>query len=375
MKMKSLFTVLLAVCTMLAACEENPYGPTNGHQNGNAQEPEEKPEEKPEEIVKGEFAEGADISWITQMEEDGQKFYNAEGKETECTELMKEIGFDAIRLRVWVDPQDGWCAKEDVLEKAKRAQELGMRIMIDFHYSDSWADPSKQNPPAAWNSYNVAEMTAAVKSHTSDILQTLKDNGVEVEWVQTGNEVNGGMLWPSGKVQDRSAAEFISFVNAGYDAAKNIYPSVKSIIHVSNGHEEGLFDWFFNLMKLGGARYDIIGMSLYPSWWENGGWCDWKTNVDKCIANIKSMNSKYAKPVMICEIGMPVSEPQMSKEAFRYVLDQTKKIEDCHGIFCWEPQTDGLWKPSSYEALGWNAYDKGAFKNGRPTIALDPFKN
>lgn len=331
--------------------------------------------EKPAEIRKNGFAEGADISWATQMESDGQKFLNAAGAETECTALMKEIGFDAIRLRVWVDPEDGWCGKEDVLTKAKRAQALGMRLMIDFHYSGSWADPSKQTPPEAWKGHGLVQMGNAVAEHTSDVLNSMKDSGIDVEWVQIGNEVNGGMLWPSGKVQGNSAENFTAFLNHGYDAVKEVYPEAKVIVHVSNGHDSGLFEWFFNLMRVNKAEYDLIGMSLYPSWWENGGWNDWKPVVDKCIANIKSLNSTFGKPVIICETGMPVNEPQMSKDAVRYILDETKKIDDCHGVFWWEPQTDGKWKPSSYTALGWNAYDKGAFKDGRPTIALDPFKD
>lgn len=363
--MRHLLAITFAAAAMAAtsSCGEDPYGPTH-----NTPEPE-----KPVEITKNGFAEGADISWATQMEKDGQKFYDSTGKEAECTALMKEIGFDAIRLRVWVDPEDGWCGKEDVLVKAKRAQALGMRIMIDFHYSDSWADPSKQTPPAAWKDYDVPAMAEAVSKHTTEVLQLLKDNGVDVEWVQTGNEVNSGMLWPKGKVQGSSASEFVRFVNAGYAAAKKIYPSAKVIVHVSNGHEAGLFDWFFNLMKANNAKYDLIGMSLYPTWWENGGYNDWRIPVNACISNIKSLSGTIGKPVMICEFGMPVNEPQMAKEATQHILDETRKIEDCHGVFYWEPQTDGKWKPSSYAALGWNAYDKGAFKDGRPTTALGPF--
>ena len=102
-----------------------------------------------QEIDRTAFAKGADISWVTEMESKGMKFYNAEGKERECTALMKEIGFNSIRLRVWVNPADGWNGKEDVLAKAIRAQRLGMRIMIDFHFSDTWADPAHQTVPAA----------------------------------------------------------------------------------------------------------------------------------------------------------------------------------------------------------------------------------
>lgn len=322
-----------------------------------------------------EFVKGADISWVTEMEKDGVTFHDSSNRNCECTALMKGIGFDAIRLRVWVDPEDGWCGKEDVLIKAKRAHELEMKLMIDFHYSDFFADPGKQNPPAAWKDKDIAAMELAVKSHTREVLQTLKDNGIAVEWVQIGNEVNQGMLWPLGKVQGNDAGNFVRLLNAGYDTAKNIYPDADVILHVSNGHDSELFDWFFGLMQANDARYDIIGMSLYPSWWENGGWCDWRTNVNKCLSNIKSVNTRFGKPVMICETGMPVSEPQMAKEAIRYILDETRKIEGCRGVFYWEPQTDGVWKPSGYTELGWGAYNMGAFKNGRPTETLEPFSN
>ena len=365
-----LIPAIIAIVALIS-CNENPYGPTN-YTPGT---PQETPQEKPDDQIKVSFAEGADISWLTQMEADGQKFHTADGKDTDCMSLMKEIGFDAIRLRVWVDPEEGWCGKEDVLAKAKRAQNEGMRIMIDFHYSDSWADPGKQNPPAAWKNHDITQLTQDVENHTREVLKLLKDNNIDIEWVQTGNEVNNGMLWPSGKVEGKTAGNFISLVNTAYGVVKELYPSAKVILHVSNGHDAGLFEWFFDLMQSGNARYDIIGMSLYPVWWENGGWNDWKVNTDKCIANIKSMNSRYGKPVILCETGMPVSEPQMAKEALKYILEQTRKIKDCHGVFYWEPQTDGVWKPSSYDALGWGAYSMGAFKNGRPTAALDPFKN
>lgn len=363
MKIRRFLTMALAAAAMLA-CNEDRHTP----------DPEKPDTETPSETVKGKYAEGADISWVTQMEADGQKFYNAAGKEMECTTLMKELGFNAIRLRVWVDPFNGWCAKEDVLVKAKRAQALGMRIMIDFHYSDTWADPSNQKTPAAWAALLIYELASAVETHTKETLQLLKDNKVDVEWVQVGNETNSGMLHPMGKISD-NADNYAILANKGYDAVKSVYPEAKVIIHRSEGHKANECKWLFSQLKKNNVKYDIIGLSLYPTWWENNGWCAWKPVVDDCLANIKSLTSTFGKPVMICEIGMPVWEPQMSKEAIQYILDETRKIEDCHGVFYWEPQTDGVWKPASYAALGWNAYDKGAFKNGKATIALDPFKN
>ena len=206
------------------------------------------------------------------------------------------------------------------------------------------------------------------------MLQLLKDNDIDVEWVQVGNEVNNGMLHPEGNIdKEENRLNFLKFFNAGYDAVKNIYPKAKVLLHRSNGHQTDEFDWFLSQMKGLNLKYDIIGMSLYPSWWENGGWSDWRGTAEACLTNIASFSDRYGKPVIICETGMPVSEPQMAKEAMQYILDGARKIKDCHGVFYWEPQTDGKWKPSSYAALGWNAYSLGAFADGRPTAALDPF--
>lgn len=142
------------------------------------------------------FAKGADISWLTEMEASGKKFYNTKGSEQDCMTLLRDLGTNSVRIRVWVDPADGWSGKQDVLVKAWRAKKLGERIMIDFHYSDSWADPGKQNIPAAWTDFkdDLTKMKAAVAEHTKDVLTTLKNNGIDVEWIQIGNETRTGML-------------------------------------------------------------------------------------------------------------------------------------------------------------------------------------
>ncbi|MBO5000775.1 MAG: glycosyl hydrolase 53 family protein, partial [Bacteroidaceae bacterium] len=131
------------------------------------------------------FYKGADISWVTEMESKGHKFYNAKGEERECTALMKEYGMNAVRLRVWVNPEkhNNWCNKEDMLVKALRAKELGMEVMVNFHYSDWWADPAKQNIPEAWSGHTYEEMKQDVANHTREVLQFLKDNGITPKWV------------------------------------------------------------------------------------------------------------------------------------------------------------------------------------------------
>lgn len=142
---------------------------------------------------------GADISGTTHDEARGVYSTDTLGNERENTRLMKDYGMNAVRLRVWVNPHGGWSGKEDVLEMARRAKQLGMEIMIDFHYSDCWADPEKQNIPEAWKNFNLEEMKTALADHTASTLRYLKENGIDVKWVQVGNETRNGFLWPMGK--------------------------------------------------------------------------------------------------------------------------------------------------------------------------------
>ena len=319
------------------------------------------------------FAKGADVSWLTEMEGDGVKFYDANGKAQECLHLLRDLGTNSIRLRVWVNPDGGWCAKDDVVAKAWRAQQLGYRIMIDFHYSDTWADPGHQTTPAAWQGYTVEQMKKAVADHTTDVLSALKARGVEnVEWVQVGNETRDGMLWNSdnavtGRVS-KNAANFATYVNAGYDAVKAIYPEAKVIVHIDEGNNLGRYTGIFDKLKDNGGKWDVIGMSLYPE--DN----NWQTLTDNCLSNITTLSSKYNCDVIISEIGMwwgsDQAAPMMKK-----MVDGCKAIPTCEGIFYWEPEVYNNWKPANYTALDWAAYTKGAFDNsGKPTAVFDAYK-
>ena len=314
-------------------------------------------------VPAGTFVKGADISWVTEMESKGYKFYNAAGQERECTALMKELGMDAVRLRVWVNPTGGWNGRDDVVVKARRAQALGMKVMIDFHYSDSWADPGKQTVPAAWKGKNAAEMAAAVKAHTQDVLQALKDAGVDVAWVQVGNEVTNGMLWDSGKVAGTNPGQFVSYFHAGYDAVKAVYPRAQVILHLDNGWKLDTLNWFLTLMKGKGLTYDILGLSLYPSYWENGAFPDWEPKVQQFVSNLGPLHDAYGKPVMLVEFGMPASRPDQAKAALEYLFDNTRDKDYFLGIFYWEPEAE-------HDRCG---YDYGAFSGGKPTAALEAF--
>lgn len=311
------------------------------------------------------FAKGADISWVTEMESKGYGFFSPSGLPMECTALMKELGCNAIRLRVWVNPTDGWCNKDDVLVKAKRVQAQGMALMIDFHYSDWWADPGKQNPPAAWKDMNVREMATALGNHTKEVLQLLKDNMIDVAWVQVGNETNTGMCWPQGSVSNSGAQGFVTLFNAGYDAVKSVYPNAIVIMHHSNAQDLDANKWFYSLA--GAAKYDMIGLSLYPSYWDNSinAYPDWTPSCQKAVANFKTLHESYNKPVMLVEFGMPAAEPDKAKAALQYVLDGVKGQDWFKGVFWWEPESE----------QSRNGYAYGAFKDGKSTGVMEIFKN
>jgi arabinogalactan endo-1,4-beta-galactosidase len=310
--------------------------------------------------VSSAFAKGADISWLTQMEAAGIKFYNAAGTQQECMGLLKSLGMNTVRLRVWVNPTLGYNNAADVLAKAIRAKNAGLRIMINFHYSDTWADPGSQTKPAAWVGQNITSLSMSLATHTTSVLTLLKTNSIEPEWVQIGNETNDGMLWPEGKAST-NMANFAQLINAGYDASKAVFPNANVIVHVSNGWDNALFRWIFDGLKTNGAKYDVIGMSLYPSI------TNWQTFNNQCLANMNDMISRYNKEVMIVEVGMSWNSPTICNAYLADIIAKTKSIANNKGlgVLYWEPQ--------AYN--NWQGYSLGAFDNtGKPTIALNVFQ-
>jgi arabinogalactan endo-1,4-beta-galactosidase len=305
------------------------------------------------------FAKGADVSWVTQMESAGRKFYNGAGTEQECMLVLKNLGMNTIRLRVWVNPAGGWNNKADVVSKALRAKNLGLRIMIDFHYSDTWADPGQQTKPAAWASQDFATLKTSLVNHTVDVLNELKNNGITPEWVQVGNETNDGMLWPDGKASV-NMGNFAQLVNAGYDAVKSVFNSTKVIVHLSNGYDNSLFRWLFDGLKNNGGKWDVIGMSLYPNS------TNWSTLNSQCLANMNDMVARYNKEVMIVEVGMSWDQADACYAFLTDLIAKTKLVSGDKGL--------GVlyWEPESYN--NWQSYPLGAFDNsGKPTIALNAF--
>ena len=301
------------------------------------------------------FAKGADVSWVTQMEASGYHWSNANGTQQDLLQILKDHGMNTIRLRVWVNPAGGWNGVNDVVAKALRAKNAGFRVMIDFHYSDSWADPGKQTKPAAWRTHTFEQLMADVYAHTFNTMNTLATNGIFPEWVQVGNETNNGMLWEDGRASV-NMRNFAWLVNSGYDAVKAVSPNSKVIVHISNGYDNSLFRWIFDGLRSNGGKWDIIGMSLYPE--PN----NWQTLTSQTITNLNDMRSRYGKGVMIVETGMAFDQATASKAFLQDLITRSRNAGGL-GVLYWEPQ-----------AYNWQGYNKGAWNtNGRPTSALDAF--
>jgi arabinogalactan endo-1,4-beta-galactosidase len=264
-------------------------------------------------------------------------------------------------LRVWVNPSNRYNGTADVVAKAVRAKSLGLRILIDFHYSDTWADPGHQTKPAAWAGYDFPTLTNTVYTYTQSVLDSLQVHGVVPSWVQVGNEVDDGMLWPDGQAST-NMANFAALVSAGYKAVKSISDTIQVIVHVSNGYNNSLFRYVFDGLSANGAQWDIIGMSLYPTA------ANWQTYNTSCLANMNDMVSRYNKSVMVCEVGMPENEAATCQAFLTDLLYKVKSVAGGKGL--------GVlyWEPEAYNS--WQGYGLGAFDNtGKPTVAMNAFAN
>ena len=323
---------------------------------------------------RGSWVKGADVSWLSEMEHDGVLFYNDAGEPTDCIALLRGMGMNAVRLRVWVNHSTGWSNKEDMLSLAKRAAKQGQRIMIDIHYSDFFADPHHQTTPIAWQSYDYKLLLEAVREHTLDVLYTLKEAGIKPEWVQIGNETPNGMLWPVGQLSDKDNNDngcwdrYAGLTAMGYKAAKEAFPDITVIVHVDNAYERR--DWFWRAMKEHGGKWDMIGLSHYPmmSAWNGGK--TWQEMNELAEDNIRRLIRDWRCPVMIAEVGM-FSNAALSDTVMADFMARIQAIDSCAGIFYWEPQCYGDWRPAEYIPLGWGSYDMGAFtSDGRPSDVL-----
>ena len=312
------------------------------------------------------ISKGADISWMTEMESQGYTWQDNDGNTSELMPLLTSYDMDAVRLRVWVDPDNspanGWCDIEDMVTKAQLAEAEGMDVMICIHFSDWWADPGQQNKPAAWSSMSVSQLETAVANHTTDILNALDAVDITPRWVQIGNETNDGMLWETGRASAGGFANYAKFINAGASAVKAFDASIKTILHLASGNDTGLYNWNIGGLLSNGLTFseiDIVGMSLYPN--ED----NWISLVDDTYSNMLNVQNTYNKDVMVVEIGFDNSRPDITYQFIVYMIERTRQAQGL-GVFYWEP-------------IGYSpftSYSKGAWDgDGSPSVAMDAFLN
>ena len=246
------------------------------------------------------FIKGMDLSTLLELERCGAKYYE-DGKEKDILDIMKEHDVDTIRLRLWNDPksEDGepyGAGNNDLAETiaiGKKVTDAGFGVLLNFHYSDFWADPGKQIKPKAWKNFGVDELEQAVYDFTLENLTKIIEAGVNVTMIQVGNELSNGLLWPEGKVPNYD--NIAKFVNAGIRACRKVNADIPIMIHLDNGGNNELYvRWFTNFIERG-EEFEYIGLSYYPFW---------HGSLDQLEFNMNDIAKRFNKDLIIAEVSM-----------------------------------------------------------------------
>ena len=294
------------------------------------------------------YAIGADVSFLSSAEQHGTIFRDG-GVTKPCLQILKDHGYNWVRLRIFVHPTDLPNNLPYTLALAKRAKQMGYKFLLDFHYSDTWADPGKQFIPVAWQSESHAELVLSVFAYTRDTMAAFRDAGVLPDMVQIGNEITNGMLWPDGKLPE-NWDHFADLVQAGIngvDAGRGNGRRPQIMIHIDRGGDPVRTKAFFDKLLSYGVTFDVIGQSYYPRW--QGSLIDLHNN-------LVFMAGAYRKKIMIVETAYnwkpgnytsrpapfpesPAGQKQFLEELNRMVLAAPEGLGA--GIFWWEPAVEG----------------------------------
>ena len=272
------------------------------------------------------FILGAEVSWASEDEADGAVYYD-HGVRKDIFAILKEYKFNYIRLRLFIDPgapdgyaahrKEAFCDLVHVEAMAKRAKAVGLGILLDIHYSDTWSSPGHQKKPLAWENLDFPDLTKAVHDFTFKAIEGLKDNGTPANMVQIGNEISDGMLFPDGRRSNFD--NFATLVKAGIAGAREADPAVKIVLHHHLGRSNArMREWIDNFVRRG-TDFDIIGMSCYAQAQEG----DWKTNFD-------DLATRYP------DKGLLVVEYSARKRFINDLMFNTPNQKGL-GTFIWEP--------------------------------------
>ncbi|MDT0323595.1 glycoside hydrolase family 53 protein [Streptomyces millisiae] len=307
---------------------------------------------------------GVDLSSVPKGEARGAVFRYANGTAGDPVRILQEGGANYVRLKVWVNSPDGYHGKPQILAMARRAQALGMRTLIDFHYSDSWADPGQQTKPAAWQNLSSGALEQAVYNHTYDILDGLRAQGTPAAMAQIGNEINGGMLWPDGRYTNWP--QLGRLLTAGVRAARAASPGIQIALHLAEGGNNAGTVWWFDNALAQGVSFDVIALSFYGYW---------HGTLDDLQFNLNDVSARYGKDVLVAETAYPFrtdskdSHPQIitarepvaglpaipegQLQWMRSITTVVSRVPNNRGlgVFYWEP----AW--TAVPGNGWDPYD------------------
>jgi arabinogalactan endo-1,4-beta-galactosidase len=291
-----------------------------------------------------EYAIGADLSSVGQAEHAGVVFKDG-GQPKPALQIFKDHGYNWIRLRLFHTPTQLPNNLEYTIALAKQAKALGYKFLLDFHYSDTWADPQKQFIPKAWEGMSHAQLVDAVFSYTRDCIAAFREADAMPEMVQIGNEVTGGMLWPDGRLP-KNWSNFADLLKAGIrgvDAGRGDAPRPRIMIHIDRGGDQKGTKWFLDKCNQYGIEYDVIGQSYYP-WWHG--------SLDDLRDNMAFMADEYHKDIIVVEAAYnwrpaeyrdkpgPFPETPEGQKQFLEAVNQIVISAPDHrgkGIFWWEP--------------------------------------
>lgn len=301
---------------------------------------------------------GADISSLEAVEDYGGKFYGFDGSEVDVIKFLAENGCNYYRLRIWNNPTASfdagdYCNLEHTIEMAKRIKEAGISYLLDFHYSDWWADPENQTVPAAWQGMSGEELATAVYDYTAEVLTALAEENAYPDMVQIGNEIGNGMLWDYGSMEHPET--LAKFLNSGIKAVRDTTPAGQEtliMIHVQTGGSVGATQTFFETIEANGVTdYDLVGLSYYPYW--QGTFADMKANIDNIYEQFGKQtvlaetaypftnDNADSKSNMVSEadikgVGFEASE-ENQRRVLELIMNAVAECEGGLGIFYWEP--------------------------------------
>jgi arabinogalactan endo-1,4-beta-galactosidase len=347
------FTLNGTACTGTGPGSAGPSGPASG---------------SPSSPGNGSIMQGADVSTLQRAGDVGARYSYADGTPGDPLDILKGAGVNYVRLRIWNNPRSNYNNKAKVLAYARTVKAKGLKLLVDFHYSDTWADPGQQAKPAAWAGHGIGQLQTDVYDYTYDVCTSLKAQGTTPDSVQIGNEINTGMLWNDGRVTDSNFTNLGLLLKAGYNATKACNSGTQVMIHTANAESGSAARWFYDGIRAQGVAWDVTGLSYY---------CYWHGTMANMASVVADLKSRYGKPVVLAETAYPyttadadgtpnvISAAQpcsgypatpAGQAANFAAVQRTLRNAGGAGVFYWEPAWTAVpgngWDPADINGSG-----------------------